>query len=144
LKLLVGQTLGSSPWIQITQDQINAFADATGDHQWIHCDPDRARRESPFETTISHGFLTLSLLPALADSIFVIEGFSMAINYGLNRVRFPNAVPAESKIRLTTDLIDLKEMRGAVSLTYKQTIEVQGLDKPACVAEALARLFFDD
>lgn len=142
LRSLVGQELGTSDWVEITQQQIDAFADATGDHQWVHCDPERAARESPYGTTIAHGFLTLSLCPALAAQIFSIEGLRMGVNYGLNRVRFPNAVKVGSRVRMTSQLTELKEVTGGVQATYKQTFEVEGESKPACVAETVARLFF--
>lgn len=142
LRSLVGQELGSSDWVEITQQQIDAFADATGDHQWVHCDPERAARESPYGMTIAHGFLTLSLCPALAAQIFSIEGLRMGVNYGLNRVRFPNAVKVGSRVRMTSQLTELKEVTGGVQATYKQSFEVEGESKPACVAETVARLFF--
>jgi acyl dehydratase len=142
LKSLVGQPLGTSDWIEITQEQVDRFADATGDHQWLHTDPQRAKLESPYGQTIAHGFLTLSLCPALAQELFTVEGIKMGVNYGLNRVRFPNAVKVGSRIRLASQLIDLKECQGGATLTYKQTIEVEGEDKPACVAEMMARLYF--
>jgi acyl dehydratase len=142
LKSLVGQTLGTSDWVEVTQDQVQMFADATGDHQWLHTDPQRAKTESPYGQTIAHGFLTLSLCPSLAQNLFTIEGIKMGVNYGLNRVRFPNAVKVGSRIRLTSQLTDLKECQGGATVTYKQTIEVEGEEKPACVAEMMARLYF--
>lgn len=142
LKALVGQKIGTSDWVEITQEQIDAFADVTGDHQWVHVDQQRARTESPYGTTIAHGFLTLSLCPALAQQISIVEGVKMGVNYGLNRVRFPNAVKVGSRIRMTSHLTELKEISGGVQVTYKQTFEVEGQDKPACVAETVARLFF--
>jgi acyl dehydratase len=108
LKSLVGQPLGTSDWIEITQEQVDRFADATGDHQWLHTDPQRAKLESPYGQTIAHGFLTLSLCPALAQELFTVEGIKMGVNYGLNRVRFPNAVKVGSRILLASQLIDLK------------------------------------
>lgn len=143
LKGLVGQVIGASGWVEITQEQVQQFADATGDHQWIHCDPERARRESPYGETVAHGFLTLSLGPALAQQIFTVEGVRMGVNYGLNRVRFPNAVRVGSRVRMTSQLVDLKEdSQGGVTVTYKQTFEVEGEDKPCCVADMMARLYF--
>lgn len=142
LKTLVGQPLGTSDWVTVTQKQVNAFADATGDHQWIHVDPQRAAQESPYGTTIAHGFLTLSLCPTLAQQAFTVDGIKMGVNYGVNRVRFPNAVKVGSRIRLVTELIALKEVQEWIQLTYKQTFEIEGEEKPACVAETLARLYF--
>lgn len=142
LRSLVGQQVGASDWVQITQDQIQTFADATGDHQWIHCDPERARRESPYQDTIAHGFLTLSLAPALAQQISTVEGVKLGVNYGLNRVRFPNAVKVGSRVRMVSELINIKEIEGTATLTYKQTFEIEGEEKPACVAETIVRLYF--
>jgi len=142
LKSIVGQVIGTSPWTEITQEQVQKFADATGDHQWIHCEPERAQKESPYGTTVAHGFLTLALSPVLAEQIYRIEGVRMGINYGLNRVRFPNAVKVGSRVRMTSQLMELREVADSVQLTYKQTFEVEGEDKPACVAEAMARIFF--
>jgi len=142
LKSLVGQSLGTSPWLEITQDRVNAFAEATGDTQWIHCDPERARRDSPYGTTIAHGFLTLSLIPLLAQQVFTIQGARMGVNYGLNRVRFPNAVKVGSRIRMTIELTHWKEIQGVIQLTYSNSFEVEGEDKPCCVAESVARVYF--
>lgn len=142
LKSLVGQVIGSSEWVEITQPQVQLFADATGDHQWIHCDPERAKTESPYGTTVAHGFLTLSLAPALAQQTFAIEGVKFGVNYGLNRVRFPAAVKVGSRVRMVSTLADLKECDGGATVTYKQTFEIEGEDKPSCVAEMMARLYF--
>lgn len=142
LKTLIGQPLGTGEWVEITQEQVQMFADATGDQQWLHTDPDRAKRESPYGQTIAHGFLTLSLCPALTQQVFVIEGIKMGVNYGLNRVRFPSAVKVGARIRLSSHMVDLKECQGGATVTYKQTIEVEGEDRPACVAEMMARLYF--
>jgi acyl dehydratase len=142
LKSLVGQTLGTSPWLEITQDRVNAFAEATGDTQWIHCDPDRSRRDSPYGTTIAHGFLTLSLIPLLTQQVVTIEGARMGVNYGLNRVRFPNAVKVGSRIRMKIQLTNLREIQGVIQLTYINSFEVEGDDKPCCVAETVARVYF--
>lgn len=142
LRSLVGQCLGTSDWVEITQGRVQSFAEGTGDFQWIHCDPERARLESPYGTTVAHGFLTLSLCNALIQQIFTIEGVKMILNYGLNRVRFPAPVKVGARVRMTTDLIELKETRGSVQATCKQTFEVEGSDKPACVAETVVRLFF--
>ncbi|MBL9122730.1 MAG: MaoC family dehydratase [Planctomycetaceae bacterium] len=142
LKALVGQVIGVSDWVEITQDQVQKFADATGDHQWIHCDPERAKLESPYGAPVAHGFLTLSLGPALAQAIFTVEGVKMGVNYGLNRVRFPAAVKVGSRVRMTSQLTELKEGAEGVTATYKQTFEVEGEGRPCCVAEMMARLYF--
>ncbi len=142
LQSLVGQPLGTSDWVEVTQKRVQAFADGTGDHQWIHCDPERARRESPFGTTIAHGFFTLALGPALSEQIYRVDGVKLVLNYGLNRVRFPNPVRIGSRVRMTTELVGLKETSSGYQVTFKQTFEVEGEDKPACVAEMLARMFF--
>lgn len=142
LRALLGKRIGSSDWVEVTQEQVQKFADATGDHQWIHCDPERAKLESPFGVAIAHGFLTLSLAPVLAQQISTFEGLRMAVNYGLNRVRFPNAVKVGCRLRMHSDLVDLKDVPGGVQATYKQVFEVEGEKKPACVAETMARLYF--
>lgn len=141
-RTLVGQTLGTSDWFDVTQERVDSFADGTGDHQWIHCDPERARRESPYGTTVAHGFLTLSLCNALVQQIFLIEGLKMMLNYGLNRVRFPTPVRVGSRVRMTTELVELKETRAGTQATCKHTFEVEGEARPACVAETVVRLFF--
>jgi acyl dehydratase len=142
LRTLVGEKLGTSDWTEITQERVQAFADGTDDHQWIHCDPQRAARESPYGTTVAHGFLTLSLTNSLVRQIFRIEGVKMVLNYGLNRVRFPTAVKVGSRVRMSSELIDLKETRGSVQATFKQTFMVEGEARPACVAETVVRIFF--
>lgn len=142
LQAMVGQKVGTSDWVDVTQERVQAFADGTGDHQWIHCDPERARRESPFGTTIAHGFFTLSLGPALSEQIYRVEEVKLVLNYGLNRVRFPNPVKIGSRVRMSTDLIGLKATSSGYQATFKQTFEVEGDTKPACVAEMVARMFF--
>jgi acyl dehydratase len=142
LRTLVGQRLGTSDWFEITQERVNAFAAGTDDFQWIHCDPERAKAESPYGTTVAHGFLTLSLCISLSQKIYTIEGLKMVLNYGLNRVRFPSPVPVGSRVRMTTDLMEIKESRGSVQAVCKQTFEVEGANRPACVAETIVRLFF--
>ena len=142
LRTLVGQRLGTSDWFEITQQRVQAFADGTDDQQWIHCDPERARRESPYGTTVAHGFLTLALCNALSQQIFTITGIKMVLNYGLNRVRFPNPVPVGSRLRMSSDLMELKETRVGAQVVCKQTFEVEGQSKPACVAETIVRVFF--
>jgi acyl dehydratase len=144
LRTLVGKQIGVSDWVLVSQDRIDAFAEGTGDRQWIHCDPERAQRESPFGMTVAHGFLTLSLAPALGQQIFHIDGVRFVLNYGLNRVRFPNAVRAGVRVRMNSHLLDLKDVLGGVQATYKLTIEIEGETRPACVAEMVMRLYFDD
>ena len=139
----VGQELGVSKWVAVDQDRINAFADTTGDHQWIHIDFERARSESPYGTTIAHGFLTLSLIPALSKDNYRIDNAKMGINYGLNKVRFLAPVPAGSRVRLRSDLVDAKKVGDStVDLTVRQTVELDGSDRPAAVAEVIARMVF--
>lgn len=138
---LIGQELGVGDWQEVTQEQINLFADATGDHQWIHVDPERAK-QGPFGETIAHGYLTLSLIPALGGGGLPVEGAKMGINYGLDRVRFITPVPAGSKVRARRKLVDATEGEGFIQLKTEVTIEVDGKDKPACVAETLSRVYF--
>jgi len=139
----VGQELGTSNWIAIDQKRIDAFADTTGDHQWIHVDVERARTESPYRTTIAHGFLTLSLIPGLSKDNYRVDNAKMGINYGLNRVRFLAPVPVGSRIRLKSELVDATKVNDTtVDLTVRQTVELDGSDKPAAVAEVIARMVF--
>lgn len=139
----VGEELGVSDWLQIDQKRINDFADATGDHQWIHVDVDRAKAESPYGAPIAHGFLTLSLVPALSKDNFRLENAKMAINYGLNKVRFVAAVPVDSRVRVRSELIGADKVDdNTVNLTVKHTIEIDGVDKPAAVAEMIVRALF--
>jgi acyl dehydratase len=139
----VGQELGVSQWLAVDQERINAFADATGDHQWIHVDVERARTESPYGATIAHGFLTLSLIPALSKENYRVDNAKMGINYGLNRVRFLAPVPAGSRIRLRSELVNAAKVDDTmVDLTVRQTVELDGSDKPAAVAEVIARMVF--
>lgn len=144
LKSLVGQELGVGAWLEVTQDRINAFADVTEDHQFIHVDPERAAK-TPFGTTIAHGFLTLSLIPALGhgrEGVRVNLNPKMAVNYGLNRVRFVSPVKVGSKIRMRTSLQAVDEVQpGVIQLTQLQTVEIEGGDRPALVAESLTRLY---
>jgi acyl dehydratase len=134
IKDLAGKDLGTGDWLEITQERIDAFADATDDHQWIHVDVERAKN-GPFGATIAHGFLTLSLLPALVRGTTRFEGIRMAINYGLNRVRFPSPVRAGSRIRAKTKNLSVVEVEGGVQVVNEVTIEIEGQPKPACVAE---------
>jgi len=141
LHALVGTRLGVSDWMPLGQAQIDAFADATLDHQWIHVDPQRAARELPGGKTIAHGFLTLSLLPAMRQQVFNVTGVSSRLNYGLGKVRFPAPVPSGSRIRAAFDLAGSETREeGRVLVTLLATVEVEGEDKPACVAEMLALL----
>ncbi|MFO0842871.1 MAG: MaoC family dehydratase [Gemmataceae bacterium] len=140
LRALVGQEVGLSDWFTVTQERIDAFAKATEDRQWIHCDPERARGESPYGATIAHGFLTLSLLSHLLSQAVRVSGpFSRVINYGLNRVRFPAAVPAGSRIRARCTLQAAEEVPGGVQVTWSVTMEREGESRPVMVAESLAR-----
>jgi acyl dehydratase len=140
---VVGQELATSEWITIEQERINAFADATDDHQWIHVDVERAKTESPYRTTIAHGFLTLSLIPGLSKDNYRVDNAKMGINYGLNKVRFLAPVQPGSRIRLRSELIDAKKVNDTtVDLTVRQTVELDGSDKPAAVAEVIARMVF--
>jgi acyl dehydratase len=135
----VGDVYGPSSWIEIPQSKIDAFADATDDHQWIHVDPERAK-EGPFGTTIGHGYLTLSLLPVASYEVVPREG-GMAINYGLNRVRFPAPVPVDSRVRTTFEVKEVEEIAGGGQVTMKATVEREGGDKPVCVAELVFRYY---
>lgn len=139
---LVGQELGVSDWLTIDQQRINDFADVTGDHQWIHVDVERAKAESPYRAPIAHGFLTLSLIPALSKDNFRVENAKLAINYGLNKVRFLSAVPVDSRVRVRSELADATAKDTAADLTVRHTIEIDGVDKPAAVAEMIVRVIF--
>lgn len=133
-----GSLIGHSPWKTVTQEMIQAFADATGDHQWIHLDVERARRESPWETTVAHGFLTASLIPLLNQQVIDVQGKSASINYGINKLRFPAAVKSGSAIRSKMELMDVTRLDEQRTMaTYRTTVEIQGEDKPGCVAENL-------
>lgn len=140
LAALVGQELGTSDWLTVSQARIDQFAEATGDHQWIHIDTERAA-QGPFGTTIAHGFLTLSLLPELAAKALVIDDVTMGVNYGLNKVRFPAPVPAGSRLRAQVVLQAYEPIPGGAQLTMLVTIEREGGDKPVCVAEAVSRRY---
>ncbi len=141
LKALAGADLGHSGWLEISQDRVNTFADATDDHQWIHVDVDRAAA-GPFGGTIAHGYLTLSLVIPLFGQLLQVSGISMGINYGLNKVRFPAPVPVGSNVRLTGRLGSVESVgTNAVQLVADFTVEVEGSDKPACVAQAVYRYY---
>lgn len=138
----VGKELAVTDWFELTQDRIQQFAEATDDRQWIHLDQERAQRESPYRTTIAHGFLTLSLLSHLIRQVVRIEGgLSMTINYGLNRVRFPSPVPAGSKVRARFSVQSTKAVAGAFEAVFLVTVEIQGVAKPGCVAEWIVRYY---
>ncbi|KHL14551.1 acyl dehydratase [Mumia flava] len=134
-----GTTLGTSEWLEVTQDRIDAFADATGDHQWIHVDPQKAL-EGPYGSTIAHGYLTLSLVPLFGSQVFAFAGDAAKVNYGLNKVRFPAPVPVGSKVRGHVALGDVVDIPTGQQVTIRYTIEIQGSDKPACVAETVVLL----
>jgi acyl dehydratase len=140
LEAAAGEELGTSDWIEIDQERVDQFADATDDHQWIHVDEERAKA-GQFGTTIAHGFLTLSLLPVLVSQIYRIENTKMGINYGLNKVRFTSPVPVGSKVRGSIELIDVADVAGGVQLTNKVTVEIEGSERPALVAEWLTRQY---
>jgi len=141
LKERVGQHLGYSNYVDITQEQVNTFADATGDHQWIHVDVERAKKESPFGGPIAHGYLTLSLGPTLAPQIMVVSGVKMGVNYGCEKVRFPSPVPVGSQLRLGAQLDKVDEIDGGAQVTMTFTYEVEGAVKPACVAQVVFRYY---
>ncbi len=141
LKDLVGTHLGYSDYMEITQEQVNTFADATGDHQWIHVDVERAKAESPFGGPIAHGYLTLSLGPTLAPQIMAVKGIKMGVNYGCEKVRFPSPVPVGSKLRLGASLDDVADIPGGAQVTMTFTYEVEGADKPSCVAQVVFRYY---
>lgn len=136
-----GTELGVSSWLSVDQTMIDTFAQATGDHQWIHTDPDRAA-QGPFGRTIAHGFLTLSLLPQLASEVYRVEGVRMAVNYGLDKVRFLAPVTVDSRLRVTSRLLRTETRgEGVVRVFLESTIEIEGTDKPACVAQTIAQIY---
>ncbi len=139
LPTLVGSELGSSDWVEVTQDAVDLFADATGDHQWIHVDVERAHAESPFGGPIAHGYLTLSLLIPMWSQVLTVTDTKMAVNFGLNKVRFPSPVPVGSKLRLTATLTGVDEIPGGYQLTVAAVIEREGGTKPVCIAEPVFR-----
>ena len=140
LRALVGQEIGTSEWIAVDQARITQFAEATGDHQWIHVHPERAAA-GPFGSTIAHGFLTLSLLPLMGETAFDIADVRMGVNYGLNRVRFPHPVREGSRVRGHFKLLAWEALQGGAQLVTEVTVELEGVDKPACVAESVSRRF---
>jgi acyl dehydratase len=140
LKAKVGQELGVSEWLEVTQEAIDAFADATGDHQWIHVDPERAK-ETPFGGTIAHGLYTLSLGPQFSYAMFEVQGVAFGLNYGYNKVRYPAPLPVGSKVRMRATLTAADEIPGGLQMTVTQTFEREGGDKPVCVAESVSRIY---
>jgi acyl dehydratase len=141
LKAVVGEHLGYSEWMDITQERVNQFAEATGDHQWIHVDVERAKKESPFGGPIAHGYLTLSLAPVLLPQVVQTTGFTMGVNYGCNRVRFMSPVPIGAKLRLGAKLLSVDDIAGGVQSVYELTFECEGAAKPSCVAECIYRSY---
>jgi acyl dehydratase len=141
LRALVGEHLGYSDWHLVDQEQVNLFADATGDHQWIHVDPQRAAAESPFGGPIAHGHLTLSLATSLLSGVMSVSGVTFGLNYGSNRVRFPSPVPVGARIRVGATIESLEEVAGGVQAVVKTQVDVEGTEKPACVAEMLYRYY---
>jgi len=136
----VGQDLGRSEWLEIEQDRINQFADATGDHQWIHVDPERAQ-EGPYGKTIAHGYLTLSLANLFLPQILQVNNTSMGVNYGCEKVRFPAAVPVGSKVCGHGKILSAEEVKGGVQIVVRMTIEIEGSERPACVIDTISRFF---
>jgi len=142
LKSFVGRKLGPSEWVTVGQEQIDAFARATGDHQWIHVDVERARRESPFGGPIAHGYLTIALAPVLLPKLVEVKGVRMAVNYGLDKMRLPAPVPSGARVRLSAELKNVREMpSGAAHTTIGLVFEVEGVDKPVCMADAIYLYF---
>ena len=139
LQKAAGTHLGYSDWHTVTQSQIDTFADATGDHQWIHVDPDKAA-QGPFGSTVAHGYLTLSLVPMLVGQVFKVDGVRLGVNYGANKVRFPSPVPVDSRVRAGVEVLAVREVGTGHQLTTRVTIEREGADKPACVVETVSIL----
>ncbi len=135
----VGKELGVSDWVLVTQEKVNLFADATGDHQWIHVDVARAKRESPFGGPIAHGYLTLSMVASLLFELYEVKKTKLVINYGLNKVRFPSPVPVGKKVRARATVVSVKDIEGGVEVELSVTIEIEGGTKPACVAAVVYR-----
>ena len=141
LKTRVGQELGVSDWHEVTQENIDKFAEVTGDDQWIHVDPERAK-ETPFGGTIAHGYYTLSLAPRFSYDLFKLEGIAFGLNYGLGKVRFPAPMPVGGRVRMRMELQSVEDIPGGAQITMKLTFERDGGDKPVCVAEALSRVYY--
>jgi acyl dehydratase len=140
LRDAAGEHLGYSDWHTVDQKTVDLFAEATGDHQWIHVDPDRAAK-GPFGRTVAHGFLTLSLIPVLAQEVYRIDGVRMGVNYGLNRVRFPAPLPVGSRVRAGVEFVEITEVDGGVQIVSRVTVEAEGAPKPCCVAETVSRFY---
>ncbi|MDC8759886.1 MaoC family dehydratase [Janthinobacterium fluminis] len=140
-RALVGQEVALSDWVEITQQRIDTFADATNDHQWIHVDAERCRRESPYGTTVAHGFLTLAMVPAMLQNALRLVDVGMAINYGLNKVRFPAPVPVGSRLRARLTILAVQDLADGAQIDWGVAIEREGGDKPVCVAEFLMRRY---
>ena len=136
LKAATGQEIGTSDWIEVTQERMNKFAEATGDHQWIHTDPELAAK-GPFGKTIAHGYLTLSLLPVFAEQIYSVKSVIMGVNYGANKVRFPNPVPVDSRVRATATLKETSDIAIGTQVVLTFVVEIEGVEKPACIAEVV-------
>jgi acyl dehydratase len=140
LSTAVGRHLGHSEWLLVTQERINLFADATGDHQWIHVDPERAK-DGPFGACIAHGYLTLSLVNMFLPQIVEVRGIRMGVNYGVDKVRFPSPVQVDSRVRGSGELIAVEEVKGSAQATIRVTVEIEGSDRPACVIETISRFY---
>jgi len=141
LRGAVGTHLGFSDWMEITQERIDLFAEATGDRQWIHVDPERAK-SGPFGTTIAHGYLTLSITNLFLPQLLRVPAAKLGVNYGANKVRFPAPVPVGSRIRMGAEIIDVRDVPGGLQVTARNTVEIDGHDKPGCVVEAISRFLF--
>jgi acyl dehydratase len=141
MQTLVGQELGVSEWHLVTQEEVNLFADATHDHQWIHVDPERAKRESPFGGPIAHGYYTIALAPALLAQVLAVQGVRMGVNYGLNKMRLPAPVPVGSRVRMRATLAGYEPIAGGAQATLALTFEVEHQAKPSCVAEVIYRYY---
>jgi acyl dehydratase len=140
VKELLGKEVGPGDWREVTQEDIDAFADLSGDHQWIHVDVERAKKESPFGTTVAHGNLTLSLIDGLRQGLIESSGFKLGVNYGWNKVRFPAPVPAGSKVRAKAEVVEVEDVGGGWwQIVTRFTLEVEGADKPCCVADSVGR-----
>lgn len=138
---MIGKELPHSDWLTITQEMINDFANATLDKQWVHVDVERAKNESPFKTTIAHGFMSLAMLSKMLEDLFQIDSVKMGLNYGLNKVRFPHPVPVNSRLQMQAVIKDIEDQHGGVKITFSCVVVIDGIDKPACVAEFLAMMF---
>jgi acyl dehydratase len=141
LAAIKGEQIGDSEWVDVEQDAVNLFADATGDHQWIHVDPERAK-QGPFGGPIAHGFMTLSLLPQMWGQMYTVDGVKMGVNYGLNKVRFPAPVPVGARVRARSTVVEVEDLgSGTTQITLSTTVEIDGAAKPACVAESVVRYY---